>query len=182
MKKKTNTKLTEKQEVFALAVFSGKSSRDAYKEAYPNNTMKMTTIDQAASRLLKSSKIKRRLRELRSGAEVSTEILDAMTMRKFLIENHMKIIGTNPLDYLQAGVDPLGNPIYTLTEDLQKKDGHSIKDIKMNSNGIVVGVTFYDKQHSLDALERLYGLDEQEEEKNDAITVNILPELEDYAD
>jgi len=58
--------LTPKQERFAMAVASGKTQSDAYREAYNvRPTTKMETINQQASRLLANSNIYARVEELR---------------------------------------------------------------------------------------------------------------------
>ena len=56
--------LTAKQEKFVQALISGKSQRDAYKEAYKAANMKDEVIDVRASELLKKSKVKVRYEEL----------------------------------------------------------------------------------------------------------------------
>lgn len=58
--------LTPKQETFALAVASGKTQSDAYREAFNvRPTTKPETINQAASRLMADSNISARVEELR---------------------------------------------------------------------------------------------------------------------
>ena len=56
--------LTPKQEMFVQALISGKSQREAYKEAYNAANMKDETIDVRACELLKKSKVKVRYEEL----------------------------------------------------------------------------------------------------------------------
>ena len=61
-----SSSLTPKQEAFALAVASGKTQSDAYREAFNvRPTTKMETINQAASRLMANSNINARVEELR---------------------------------------------------------------------------------------------------------------------
>lgn len=58
--------LTPKQEKFALAVASGKTQSDAYREAFNvRPTTKPETVNQAASRLMADSNISARVEELR---------------------------------------------------------------------------------------------------------------------
>lgn len=65
-----NTKLTEKQDKFALALFSGDSQRTAYRKAFPSSqTWKDTTVDSKASTLAKHDKVLERLSGLRAKAE-----------------------------------------------------------------------------------------------------------------
>ena len=63
------SKLTQKQEKFVQALISGKSQREAYKEAYNAANMKDTTIDKRACELLKNGKVAERYEELRAEEE-----------------------------------------------------------------------------------------------------------------
>lgn len=58
--------LTPKQETFALAVASGKTQSDAYREAFKvRPTTKPETVNQQASRLMADRNISARVEELR---------------------------------------------------------------------------------------------------------------------
>lgn len=63
------SKLTQKQEKFVQALISGKSQREAYKEAYNAANMKDSTVDSNACRLLNNSKVAARYNELRAEEE-----------------------------------------------------------------------------------------------------------------
>lgn len=63
------SKLTQKQEKFIQALISGKSQREAYKEAYNAANMKDSTIDKRACELLKNGKVAGRYEELRAEEE-----------------------------------------------------------------------------------------------------------------
>ena len=63
------SKLTQKQEKFVQALISGKSQREAYKEAYNAANMKDSTVDSNACRLLNNSKVAARYEELRAEEE-----------------------------------------------------------------------------------------------------------------
>lgn len=63
------SKLTQKQEKFVQALISGKSQREAYKEAYNAANMKDSTIDSNACRLLNNSKVAARYNELKAEEE-----------------------------------------------------------------------------------------------------------------
>ena len=60
------SKLTQKQENFVQALVSGKSQREAYKEAYNAANMKDSTVDSNACRLLNNSKVAARYNELKA--------------------------------------------------------------------------------------------------------------------
>lgn len=57
--------LTEKQERFVQNILQGMSQADAYRSAYPKQKMSDKTVWEAASRLMKNSKVTARLSELR---------------------------------------------------------------------------------------------------------------------
>ena len=63
------SKLTQKQEKFVQALISGKSQREAYKEAYNAVNMKDATIDSKACLLLKKDYVRARYEELRAVEE-----------------------------------------------------------------------------------------------------------------
>lgn len=63
------SKLTQKQEKFVQALISGKSQREAYKEAYNAANMKDSTVDSNACRLLNNSKVAARYNELKAEEE-----------------------------------------------------------------------------------------------------------------
>ena len=60
------SKLTQKQENFVQALVSGKSQREAYKEAYNAANMKDSTVDKRACELLKNGKVAGRYNELKA--------------------------------------------------------------------------------------------------------------------
>lgn len=65
-----------RHEIFAQALFAGKSQRDAYREAFPaSEKWKESTLDGNASRLANDSKVLARLQELKD-ASASPLILD----------------------------------------------------------------------------------------------------------
>ena len=57
--------LTANQEQFVQNIIQGMSQADAYRSAYPNSKSSDKTIQEAASRLVKNSKVLARLTELR---------------------------------------------------------------------------------------------------------------------
>lgn len=96
--------LTTKREHFVQELVAGKSQRDAYKAAFKCERMKDKTIDEAASRLLKDSKVAARHEELMTKviakAEEGTiataqEVLQYLTatMRNELLEEVVVVDG-----------------------------------------------------------------------------------------
>jgi phage terminase small subunit len=76
--------LTQKQEKFVQLLISGKSQREAYKEAYGCEGWKPENIDSQASRTLKKPKVAARYEEARSKI-VSNDEMSAEGMRKFIV-------------------------------------------------------------------------------------------------
>ena len=63
------SRLTKKQEAFALAYIKTGNASEAYRQAgYTTQTMAAKTVNEAASRLLKNSKVAARIDELRAPA------------------------------------------------------------------------------------------------------------------
>ncbi|KKN50763.1 hypothetical protein LCGC14_0629330 [marine sediment metagenome] len=69
--------LTQKQESFALNLFSGMKQREAYLSAGYSAKQLSSTIDENASRMAADSKVKARIEELRLPAVNSTKMLVA---------------------------------------------------------------------------------------------------------
>lgn len=66
--------MTQKQENFCLAYIETGNASEAYRKAYPGTRMSDKTLNEAASRLLKNSKVVARLEELRKPATESAQI------------------------------------------------------------------------------------------------------------
>lgn len=73
--------LTQKQENFCLAVASGKSASDAYRDAYDAENCSPTTINRKAKELMDNGKIAARLEELRAPGIRNAEITAEMVLR-----------------------------------------------------------------------------------------------------
>lgn len=77
--------LTPKQEKFIQGIVSGKSQRQAYKDAYNVKKMKDETIDVQASKLFNNDKVSIRYKELMEKLE-SEAIMTAQERMKWLTE------------------------------------------------------------------------------------------------
>ena len=99
---KSTTKLTNRQEKFAINLFSGMTNREAYKIAYHANYAH-STIDANASRLAHSDKVLCRLEELKKQA-ASSKIMSVQERKERLSE----IARGNLTDYQEAGLDGAG--------------------------------------------------------------------------
>lgn len=74
--------LTQKQEAFCLAYLTEPDAAKAYRKAYASQRMKDSTIWEAASRMLASSKVSARIAELRKAAADQAVISEAEILRE----------------------------------------------------------------------------------------------------
>lgn len=75
-------RLTKKQEAFAVTYIQTGNATEAYRNAYTPKKMASKTINEAASRLLKDSKISARIDELRAPALKATGLTVERTLRE----------------------------------------------------------------------------------------------------
>lgn len=66
--------LTQKQELFAQAVASGKSQADAYREAYNTGNMKDSSIHVNACKLMSETKIAQRVASIQQAAATAAQL------------------------------------------------------------------------------------------------------------
>lgn len=77
--------LTTNQEKFVQNIVAGMNQADAYRSAYPKQNMSDKTVWEAASRLMKNSKVVARLSELRREL-AQPSIMTAQERLKWLTE------------------------------------------------------------------------------------------------
>lgn len=85
---KTPQGLTAKQEQFCQNIISGMTQYDAYKNAYDAKNMSRKTIDETASKMIKSSKINTRVMELK---ELATFIATQRTSQELVWTREMSV-------------------------------------------------------------------------------------------
>ena len=94
------TRLTQKQTIFALNIFEGKSQREAWKEAGYSTRYPIAHIDRDASLLANSPKILQRLEELNKRTE-DASVMNVLERKQVLTE-----IGRGKLiDFVEVGQD-----------------------------------------------------------------------------
>jgi len=171
-------KLTDKQEKFVQGLIAGKSQRESYRAAYPSS-LKWTdkTVDEAACRLMKNSKVLARYDEIHDRLIKEAEdecIVEAKDVLKELI----KIAFSNGSDFAKVVTKPIKRRIWD--EDLQEyvyedvkerydqfvevvdtdllsdKQKAAIKSIKQGRHG--VEVELYAKDRSLELLGKFLGM------------------------
>jgi phage terminase small subunit len=162
-------KLTQKQEQFIQELISGKSQREAYKQAYPNS-VKWTdnAVDSRASRLLKTDKVLTRYKELQSRLKKEAEdegIVSGKKVLKELAKIGFADIG-NYLEYRPektiVDYDEDGKPIIgyqTIIEVLESKgvDTSAIQEVSISDKG-TFKFKLYDKQRALELIGKNIGM------------------------
>lgn len=106
--------LTQKQENFALNLFSGMKQRDAYLKAGYSKKQLSATLDENASRMASDSKVVARLRELRAPTANSTKMLVAER------EDRLSEFGRETIEG-KYGISRQSN--ITAIQELNKMDG-----------------------------------------------------------
>ena len=169
--------LTPKQEKFITELLKGKSQREAYKAAY--NTSKWTdkSIDEAACRLLRNSKVNSRYTELRE-AMFQKGVDDAESIRKMIIEQEKAILNANMGDLFDVQADEAGECLVSVPKgDLSKFDMRAVKSYKYDARGRLI-LELFDKQQAVAHLKDLYGLSKEEEKEDIQI---ILQKADGYS-
>lgn len=158
----TNT-LTAKQERFVQGLFTGKTQREAYKDAY-SNRMTDKQIDEEACKLAAKPKVYQRLKELQDEIKERNFI----TVEK-IIEEYAKIGFADIKDYLSFGMKELetgqnedGEPIVVPVQTVNVKpseevDGTLISEVSINSKGVFT-FKMHDKMNALEKMGRYLGM------------------------
>jgi phage terminase small subunit len=92
-KNKGPTRLTDKQERFAIAVAEGKNQSDAYRSAYNAENMTDKTINESASRLMADHKVSTRIEKLRAKV-VDNMVKKAIVTVEDTLQAYLKIRDT----------------------------------------------------------------------------------------
>ncbi len=163
-------RLTDKQEKFVQELIKGKSQRVAYRIAYPNSVKwKDESVDQVASRLMKTVKVMSRYNALRDRLIKEAEDECIVTAKEVIRE--LKRIGfadiKDFLSYKTAKAvvgydDETGEPIVDYTQiidmvDSDEVDGKAIQEVSLNSRGVFT-FKLHDKMAALDKLGKYLGL------------------------
>lgn len=125
------TKLTQKQELFCLAIIAKKKLSAAYREAFKPKNCKAKTIHEQASRLRKMPKIDARI------AELMKPVIERATLsREEWIEDAVKMYRADPRKLF----DKFGNPLPVPElgdEEAMILEGHEVVEdytkVKKNS-------------------------------------------------
>lgn len=167
--------LSNNQELFCQELMKGLTQRQAYLKAYPNSKKwKPESIDQRASRLVKSVKVVSRLKELREEQKD-----DVTRIRETIIDTYETILKANIGDYYETSYNEETREMTLNIVDLSKVDTRAIQEISF-VNGGKVKIKLYSKTDASKGLENLLGLNEQ---KVDAeVTIKVSEDFEGMAD
>lgn len=188
MKKKG--KLTDKQEKYVQELIKGKTQREAYKIAYPGSKRwKDSSIDEAASKLLKHAKVAPRYEELRNRVIDKAEKKAIVTAEQVLQEL-ANVAFANGSDFAQVLEIEREEPIFdeegnfvrnekryykavdiTATKQLEESKRAAIAGIKQTQFGIEVKT--YDKMKALELLGRHLKMFDNKDD-DDTKTINLI--------
>lgn len=162
--------LTEKQEKFVIELLKGKSQREAYKASYNAANMKDKTIDDKASLLWRKDEIKKRYEELRSEL-MKGDLDDAASIRRMIIEQEKAIVKTHLGDLvtLEIAEDGVGMVAMPRPENIRNFDMRAVQELRYDSRGNLI-LKLYDKQAAINTLRELYGIANEEGDKE----INII--------
>lgn len=155
-------RLTSKQEAFALAVFKGSSATAAYRAVYDTSGTAPKTINEAASRLMKNSKIVTRLAELRAPAIRKAELSVERTLKEIA-----RLAYSDP----RALYDDRGNlkPVHELDDDtaatiasVEVEQAFAGRGKKRRLSGYTRKVKQWDKNAALEKAMKHLGLFERD--------------------
>ncbi len=167
------TKLTEKQDKYALALFSGDSQRTAYRKAFPSSLKwKDATVDNKASKLAKTGEVMARLDGLRAKADTK-----AIYSLDNLLEEIGKIAFVSEADFYHDDGTP------KQLSDLTQHQKAALKSYTVKSVNVGDGVfeevpifQFHDKMKALDMAMKNKGGYEKDNKREFAGTViTMLP-------
>ena len=115
--------LTEKQEGFCMAVFSGMSFSDAYREAYDAENMKAATIHRQAHELVNNPKIAARLDQLHHEREQQRR-MQSLSRSDFVLKQLTEeALNTDNSDGARVrALELLGKSVALFTDKVETED------------------------------------------------------------
>lgn len=172
--------LTTKQEKFVIELLKGKSQREAYKAAYNATKMKDKTIDDKASLLWRKEEIRARFEELRTEL-MKDDMEDAASIRKKIIDQELAVLNANFGDLVSLKVAEDGENMIAVprADNIQNFDMRAVQEIRYDTRGNLI-LKLYDKQGAINTLRELYGIANEEGDKE--IVIRIEEQIEKYGD
>lgn len=171
--------LTVKQEKFVQGLFSGLSQREAYKQAFNTEKMLAKTIDEAACKLAKTSKIATRLSELTNELKdrnmvTAEKVLAELAKIGFADIKQFLRYGT---EKVRVGTDDEGNPVFRYNQVVDAKssdevDGTLVSEVIISKDG-TFKFKLHDKMAALDKMGKHLGLFSDKEASTNDIKSDI---------
>jgi phage terminase small subunit len=162
-------RITSKQEAFALAYCRLMNASDAYREAYHAGNMNPKTINEAASRLLKNSKVSARIAELKVPAIAAAGLSVERTLREIA-----RVAYSDPGRYYRA--DGTMKPIVEWDDDMRAAVAQF--ETETNPDGAAITkLKFWDKNAAIDKAKRhlgLYNRDNAQRSENLSLQVVLV--------
>jgi phage terminase small subunit len=159
-------RLTPKQEGFALAYCRLSNASDAYREAYHAGNMSAKTINEAASRLLKNSKVSARIADLKAPGIAAADLSVERTLREIA-----RIAYGDPRRLFRADGAPI--PINELDDDTAAM----ISAIEVDTDGRLTRIRLWDKNAALEKAMKhlgLYNRDNSQRSENLSLQVLLV--------
>lgn len=143
--------LTLKQETFCKEYISnGGNATQAYKKAYNCKKMKDKTINENASRLLKDSKVKARLKDLQEPFQKRFEYTMEQSFKKF---NELQELALNRISITGVPNPDVANAI-KCEENKAKLCGlYATEKVEVNSNIKKIFITKADEKEANDKID-----------------------------
>jgi phage terminase small subunit len=140
------------------------NASDAYREAYHAGNMTPKTINEAASRLLKNSKVSARIAELKAPAILAAGLSAERTLREIA-----RVAYADPRRLFRA--DGSFIPIVELDEDA----AGMIAAIEVDEDGRTTRVRMWDKNQALEKALKYLGLYERENtQRSENLSLQVL--------
>lgn len=172
--------LTAKQEKFVQELVKGKSQREAYKAAYDADRMLDRTIDSKAYLEFKKEHVRTRYDELLNES-IKPDVDNAVEIRRMIVEQEKAIAMANFGDLVTIELSEDGKRMIAKPkpEGLQNFDMRAVQEMRYDSRGNLI-LKLYDKQGAINTLREMYGIGNEEGDKE--IVIRIEDQIEKYGD
>jgi phage terminase small subunit len=147
-------RLTPKQEGFALAYCRLLNASDAYREAYHAGNMNPKTINEAASRLLKNSKVSARIADLKAPGIAAAGLSVERTLREIA-----RVAYSDPGRYYRA--DGTMKPIVEWDDDMRAAVAQVETETRADG-ACITKLKFWNKNEGLEKAMKHLGLYEND--------------------
>lgn len=159
--------LTEREEKFVEGLVLGKSQRESYKNAFNCKNCKDKTVDEKASRLFNTGKIKARFKQLQTRILQAAE-KDAIMQGEEILTELSKIARSSLGDVIEVKVSD-GSVEIGLKENIDMKN---VKEMYVDKYG-QIRIKMYSPIDAMKTLADLQNVKNSELQKDNEIVVDI---------